>query len=581
MTPIDRASVSRRTFLKTAAAGGVALGAAAALPKWTMPSAGAQAEAAGKAGLNILFIMVDQLRAPYVYMPRALQKFVCPTITSLGDDGVRFSHYYTVSNDCTPARAAQVSGLYTHQIGIFGTTGAATLNPGFPTWGTALRQHGYDTYWFGKWHVTPSDVTGEGTVNGCMANPYEAYGFTVPDPTAGTCPSPDGGAGQGQFMDPITRQQFRDWLSTRPADGKPWFATVSLINPHDIQFYPYYTRRIQGQQFPRHLYRNMAVNYETNAERDLHRKPEIQYSSVLAHNDTFGDMPMKVRVEEPWRKMLDTYALVTSEVDLQIYSVIKALGNSPFADNTVVVFTSDHGEYAGAHGMRGKGFSFYEEGSRVPLIVKDPTGTWTADTKTDRTQLFSSVDLGAMFLTIATGGDDWRTDSRYAHWANRGDIAGVLKDPKAKGRLFVAHATDEEATLPPQLGGTDGDTVYPGRNHITAVRTRFAKIARYAYWKDGGYQIDAEQGVEWELYDYRTKGGRLELENVAYQPESRDLFEAMKKLLNVAMIKEIQRPVPSYLQAAQEQAFVAWFGSDTTSPPTPPIKIDNFRLTVT
>ena len=67
-------------------------------------------------------VMVDQLRAPYVYMPRAMQKLVCPTITRLGDDGVRFTHYYTVSNDCTPARAAQISGLYTHQIGIFGTS---------------------------------------------------------------------------------------------------------------------------------------------------------------------------------------------------------------------------------------------------------------------------------------------------------------------------------------------------------------------------------------------------------------------------------------------------------------------------
>ena len=581
MTELDRAGVSRRAFLKTAAAGGLAVGAAAALPKWALPTAHAANGETGQAGLNILFIMVDQLRAPYVYMPRALQKFVCPTLTSLGDEGVRFNHYYTVSNDCTPARAAQVSGLYTHQIGIFGTTGDATLNPGFPTFGTALREHGYDTYWFGKWHVTPSDVTGDGTVNGCMANPYEAYGFTVPDPTTGTCPSPDGGAGQGQFMDPVTRQQFRDWLGGRAVGGKPWFATVSLINPHDIQFYPYYTRRIQGEQFPRHLYKDMAANFETNAQRDAQRKPEIQYSSVLAHNDTFGDLPMKARVVEPWRKMLDTYADMTFDVDLQIYSVLKALANSPFAENTVVVFTSDHGEYGGAHGMRGKGFSFYDEGSRVPLIVKDPTGTWTADTKTDRHQLFSSVDLAGLFLTIASGSNAWRKDSRYQQWARRADLAGVCKDPKAKGRAYVAHATDEEATLPPQLGGDGSSTVYPGANHITAVRTHVAKIARYAYWKEGGYEIDESKGVEWELYDYRTKGGRMELENVAYDPAAKDLLVRMKRLLQFAMTHEIQRPVPSTLKSAQDAAFVAWFGSDTTSPPTPPITMDSFRVTVT
>ncbi|MGI9187425.1 MAG: sulfatase-like hydrolase/transferase [Gaiellales bacterium] len=579
MSEVDQRGVSRRTFLKTAAVGGAALGAAAALPKWTMPSA--SAEDAPKGGLNILFIMVDQLRAPYVYMSPAMQKFVCPSITKLADEGVRFDHYYTVSNDCTPARAAQVSGLYTHQIGIFGTTGDATLNPGFPTFGTALREQGYDTYWFGKWHVTPSDVSGAGTINGCMANPYEAYGFTVPDPSVGTCPSPDGGAGQGQFIDPITRQQFREWLKKRPTGEKPWFATLSLINPHDIQFYPYYTRRIQGQQFPRELFKDMAANYETNEQRDRHRKPEIQLSSVHAHNDTFGDLPDEKRVVQPWRKMLDTYALMTNEVDLQIYSALKELSNSPFADNTIVVFTADHGEYNGAHGMRGKGFSFYEEGSRIPLIVKDPTNTWTQDTQAARKQLFSSVDLGALFLTLATGSNDWRNDPRYAHLKKRGDIASALKDPAAKGRPYIAHATDEEATLPPQLGGDGSSTVYPGANHITAIRTRIGKLARYAYWKDGGYEIDASKGIEWEVYDYRTREGRMELDNVAYKPEAQQFVRAMKKVLAHAMQNEIQQPVPSNLQNAQNAAFVAWFGDATATPPVSPITIDNFRTTVT
>jgi arylsulfatase A-like enzyme len=579
MSGVERAGFSRKTFLKGVAATGLAAGAAAALPKWTMPSASAQ-ESTPKGGMNILFIMVDQLRSPYAYMSPAMQKFVCPSITKLGDDGVRFDRYYTVSNDCTPARAAQISSLYTHQIGIFGTTGDAALNPGFPTFGTALREQGYDTYWFGKWHVTPSDVTGAGTINGCMANPYEAYGFTVPDPDVGTCPSPDGGAGQGQFIDPITRQQFREWLKKRPTGERPWFATLSLINPHDIQFYPYYTRRIQGQQFPRQLYRDMAANFETDGQRAERRKPQLQQSSVDAHNDTFGDLPSKVRVEQPWRKMLDTYALMTNEVDLQIYSALRELANSPFADNTIVIFTSDHGEYNGAHGMRGKGFSFYEEGSRVPLIVKDPTNTWTKDTKAARQQLFSSVDLGPLFLTLATGNDDWRNDPRYAHLKQRADIAGALKDPTAKGRPYIAHATDEVATLPAQLGG-DGTTVYPGASHITAVRTRIGKLARYAYWKDGGYEIDASQGIEWEVYDYRTRAGRMELDNIAYKPEAQRFVRAMKKVLAHAMATEIQAPLPSNLQASQNAAFVAWFGDATATPPISPIAIDNFRKTVT
>ncbi len=577
MSEVERAGLSRNDFLKGAAATGLAAGAAAALPKWTMPTASAQ-EGAAKGGMNILFIMVDQLRAPYVFMSPAMQKSVCPTITKLGKEGVSFDHYYTVSNDCTPARAAQISGLYTHQIGIFGTTTDATLNKGFPTFGTALREQGYDTYWFGKWHVTPSDVEGEGTINGCMANPYEAYGFTVPDPDVGSCPSPDGGAGQGQFMDPVTRQQFRQWLKKRPTDDKPWFTTLSLINPHDVQFYPSSTRRIQGEQFPPKRYKNMASNFETDAGRKKHRKPTLQKASVDAHNDTFGDMPSNGRVEKPWRKILDTYALLTSQVDLQIYSALNELANSPFADNTIVVFTSDHGEYGGAHGMRGKGFSFYEEGARVPLIVKDPTNTWTQETKAHRKQLFSSVDLAALFLTLATGNNDWRNDTRYAHLKKRADIAGALNDPKSKGRPYIAYATDEVAALPEALGG-DGVATYPGQNHITAIRTQFGKLARYAYWEEGGYEIDAAQGIQYEAYDYRSSEGRKEIDNVAYKPEAQKFVQSMKKVLANAMQYEIRQPVPSNLQDAQNAAFLAWFGDATATPPVSPIKIDNFKTT--
>ena len=113
-------------------------------------------------------MIVDQLRTPWVYMPPKLQRSAMPTVTRLGREGVRFSNYFTSSNDCTPSRTTQATGLYTHQTAIFATTPPTDLNPGFPTWGTMLRQHGYDTYWFGKWHLS-------GGQNGsCGTDPYEA-----------------------------------------------------------------------------------------------------------------------------------------------------------------------------------------------------------------------------------------------------------------------------------------------------------------------------------------------------------------------------------------------------------------------
>jgi arylsulfatase A-like enzyme len=504
--------------------------------------------------MNILFINTDQMRTPWVYMSRKLQRAAMPTITKLGDEGVRFSNFFASSSMCTPSRVSQATGLYTHQAGIFATTPPTNLNPGFPTFGTMLRQNGYDTFWFGKWHMS-GDQDGS-----CEPDPYEAYGFSADWPGSGTCPSPNGGAGQGLSMDPLIRQQFIDWLTQRPNDGTPWAATVSFVNPHDIAWYPRFTRFVEGQQTPPHVYRDLPVNYETAQGREKRDKPEMQRRAQQIANELFGFMPDDRQRERLWTKMLDSYLQMQYQLDIQVNLTLKALANSPFAKNTVIVLTSDHGEYAGAHGMRGKGFAFYDEGSRVPLIVHDPTGGWTKATRIDRKQLVEAVDLAPLMLTLATGGNDWRGDSRYAQIAARADIASILQNPEAPGRAYIAHATDEPGTSPlvpsPQQFA-------PAPFHITAVRTVHGKFVRYAFWKDGTNQIDESQPINYEAYNYATKDGRLEVDNVydrrGASRSDKALVRRLDSLLDKAMAEEIQAPLPPALQPVQEQAYKDWF----------------------
>ena len=286
----------------------------------------------------------------------------------------------------------------------------------------------------------------------------------------------------------------------------------------------------------------------------------MQRRAQQIENESFGAMPSGREHPRMWTKMLDTYLLMQSQVDVQISLVLQALEKSPFADSTIVVFVSDHGEYGGAHGMRGKGFAFYDEGVRVPLIVKDPTGGWTKQKRIDRRQLVESVDLAALLLTLGTGGDDWRGNSTYAQIAGRADIAAILRDPTAKGRPYIAHATDEpgtSATLP------TAQQLRPAPNHITAVRTQHGKFARYAYWKDGTIELDESRPVQYEAYNYADKAGRLEVDNIYAKRGSskadRALVRRLDKLLDVAMTDEIQAPLPVPLQATQAQAFTDWF----------------------
>ena len=150
-----------------------------------------------------------------------------PNLARLRDGGVSFEGHYTAANDCTPARGTLLTGLYSQQTGCL-VTGGSTLAPMFPTWGTMLREHGYTTAWFGKWHLTSHDNRWTAARN---AYALEPYGFS-----GGTYPSPDGAPGQGWRVDPLIAAQFEAWYAQAPAN-RPWCTTVSFVNPHDIAWW--------------------------------------------------------------------------------------------------------------------------------------------------------------------------------------------------------------------------------------------------------------------------------------------------------------------------------------------------------
>ncbi len=148
-------------------------------------------------------------------------------------------------------------------------------------------------------------------------------------------------------------------------------------------------------------------------------------------------------------------------------------------------FTSDHGEYAGSHGLRDKGGGVYDEGIQVPLYVKDPRGQLTQAPEVPRRQLSSSVDVAPLLLTIATGSNGWRGDPRYSHLSRRADLAAICADPGAPGRPWIVHATDEVATeFCPQPYAASAP------RHVVAVRTNRAKYALYSNWRPGTLEIE-------------------------------------------------------------------------------------------
>ena len=493
---------------------------------------------------NILVIVVDQLRYPVWFSPSARALGFAPNLQGLRQGAVSFARHYTASNDCTPARSTLLTGLYTHQTGCM-ITGGSTLNPGIPTWGSMLREHGYRTRWLGKWHLTHGDnrwtaFTGEPILEG--------YGFD-----GGIYPSPDGAPAQGWHRDPHIAHVFAEWFGEE-AGAEPWCTTVSFVNPHDIAWWYVWSDRVPPESSAPPAVFKLPPNYETPELLVRRRKPRLQLSFQETAASAFGAVPFTgPEALSKWTQFMDLYMKLQHRVDKQIGYVLQMLHSKPkVAANTVVVFTADHGEYSASHGLRGKGASGYDEAIRVPLLVKDHRGILTAAPGRVRTQMTSSVDVAPMLLTIGTGSSDWREDARYEHLAGRLDLTQLLANPDAAGREYVLHATDEivtEYAIEPYTADAP--------LHVVAMRTNKAKFATYSNWAPSSIQpVDA--GREEELYDYRTQSGRLELHNSAGES---DIEDGLREQAEYAFYQELRQPLPRHLSAAHTDGFADYFST--------------------
>ncbi|MFB2897016.1 sulfatase-like hydrolase/transferase [Aerosakkonemataceae cyanobacterium BLCC-F50] len=553
--------MKRRTFLSATGLAGAALIGS----QLQIKSNRAMAQTSEYKKPNILVIVVDQLRTPQWFPePATLDNFL-PAIANLRKSSVNFTRYYTAATACTAARGTLVTGLYSHQTFVMDThlndgegggvlikSPAPSLNPGFPTWGKLLREHfNYSTWWFGKWHLSTTDS-------------LEPYGFS-----GGTYPSPNGNPGEGLAVDPYivkggtppesikATEQFAEWLNSNDAKNAPWCTTISLINPHDISWYPRGTEQIPAENNPPKVFQDKIPNFETPLE--LAKKPRLQEAFRKATNIGAGFVPPVFG--EPWLKLLDSYLLFQQFVDAQIGKALNLLENSPYSQNTIVVFTSDHGEYGGSHGLRGKSAAVYEESINVPLYIKDPTRQWVSTPGTERTQLCSSVDIVPLLLTLASGDNQWRTQPAFEHLKTRLDIAQILRQPNASGRPYILHTTDE---LILELIGellVLGDTP----NHVIGYRTDKAKLGAYNFWRSGSIDIETK-GMEAELYDYSTVRGKQELDNVR-NAQPKLYSQLVSNLFNDAIPNELRKPLGTpELQAIQQQALKDYlsFAEQTT-----------------
>jgi arylsulfatase len=377
---------------------------------------------------NVLMIVTDQEYA-HQSLPAG---FVLSNRDRLRARGVSFDHHYATTSVCTPSRSVMLTGRHTPHTGMFDNTNFAWIDDmkadpeALPTIGHMLRDQGYHTVYKGKWHL--SEFPSEGA-----SEAMEPYGFSEYQEWGDA----QGRPLDGFLKDPIIAEEASDWLTTRApevATTQPWFLAVNFVNPHDIMFFDSDgAETVQANSMFPILDAPDAPLYQQKWQtalpgsflEDLEGQPQAVRSYEALCDVYYGPIPMDRR--DMWHNHVNYYLNCLLDVDRHIGAVLDALEASGLANDTIIIFTSDHGEMGGAHHLRQKGSVAFRENLNVPLVIVDPRHPGSARTEA----VGSHLDLVPTILAYA-GLSEAERHERYPFLKGH-DLSGIVEDPASTG----------------------------------------------------------------------------------------------------------------------------------------------------
>jgi arylsulfatase A-like enzyme len=357
------------------------------------------AQAAAPPRPNILFVMVDEMR--WDAMSCVQHPVVeTPNLDRLARQATLFRNSYTVSPVCCPARASVFSGRYAHVHGV--TSNGLPANDGEIFLPSILRHYGYHTAISGKLHYAPKrydygfdqfwSFTNEGPTPelGLMAHLKNKHGAPGKFPILpGTCPWPDDPLGKDVGIFKYGAEDFEtEWLTDRSIDylrsrqgkSQPWFLFTSYLKPHSpsVEPEPWFGKyRPQDMKVPPLPPNAREIRASKTGQRRRHYVDNV----------------------EMMKFMTAIYYGMIAHVDQQIGRLFGELERLGMADNTLILFTADHGNMLGDHGRWFKGVQ-YEGSAHVPLIWRGPKGSPTNDGRAVD-QVVENTDLVPSILETA------------------------------------------------------------------------------------------------------------------------------------------------------------------------------------
>jgi arylsulfatase A-like enzyme len=457
---------------------------------------------------NVLLVMVDEMRWD-AWGAEKHPVVQTPNLDRLAKQGVRFSNAYTVAPVCSPSRACTFTGRYADVIGVTGNGIPANDHEIFLP--SVLRHHGYHTAIAGKLHFTPRrfdfgfdqfwSFSAEGPTPelGHIAYLQRKHGkgagkWAILD---GTCPWPDDPLGRDVGIFRYPDEDFEtEWLTDRSIEylrsrkdkPQPWFLFTSYLKPHSPSVEP----------------RKWFEKYDPNAIPIPNLPANIK--QLRAAQEGRGKRQF-IDDERMLRVMSAAYYGAIAHVDQQLGRLFGELERLGMADNTIVLFTADHGNMLGDRGRMFKGV-MYEGSSHVPLIWRGVKSATENRGRVER-KIIENTDLMPTIL----------------------DACGLPLPEGMQGRSFVKLMRD-------------GDSLWKDRCY-SQLRTAMVRDSRYKF-------IDNSRGLsgDFELYDMQEDP--KEQRNLIAESRHRDRVADYKRQLTEW---RAERPAPVKIAGMQTPAY--------------------------
>ncbi|GAB4152864.1 MAG: hypothetical protein Fur0021_18010 [Candidatus Promineifilaceae bacterium] len=476
---------------------------------------------------NVILFITDQERATQ-HFPPDWERENLPGLTRLKQNGLTFENAFTNACMCSPARVTCMTGYFPAQHGVKYTLEESMPAPDYPqvemplslaNIATVMSATGYNVVYKGKWHC--NKPAGEKWVPQDVGQ----YGFTRWNPQdAGANQNIDQAGGGNIDNDGRFMNDDGDWqdgaegvlayLTSAATMQQPFFMIVSLVNPHDVLFYP--STYVAAGYDDSWLAGDIGI--PVTVDEDLSTKPTAQ-QQILALGQAMGQLS----TPEMKRDYLNFYGNLIKSSDNYLVEVLDKLEEIGLLQDTLIIRTADHGEMGLTHGgQRQKNFLFYEEVIRVPLIFSNPELYRRPVTSS---ALVSHVD----FLPTLANLFGAPVAARAA-WQGVDYSSLVLNPSDRDVQDYVVFTYDDY-----QSGQPQGPYPTPP-NHIVSIREARYKLAEY-------YDVAGQVPSQWEMYDLWHDP--LERKNLAYEgcqrsPHEQEAYERLRLKLQAVKASRLQ-----------------------------------------